>query len=61
VAPNSGWSAVSSLDSNTNADGRLEVLALNNDQTMQHNHQASPNSGWVTWATLPGTTFLRYE
>jgi hypothetical protein len=36
----------------TNADGRLELVAIAGDGSLQHAWQTAPNSGWSSWASL---------
>ena len=66
TSPNGGWSSWGSLGwpwPNTtiqigdprvvrNADGRLEVFLLGNDQKIWHAWQTAPNGGWGAWASL---------
>lgn len=64
TAPNNGWSGWGSLGSPppgvvvgdprvvNNADGRLELFLLANDQNIWHIWQTSPNNGWSGWASL---------
>ena len=36
----------------TNADGRLEVFVVGNDNNIWHRWQVAPNSGWSAWSQL---------
>lgn len=36
----------------TNADGRLEVFVVGNDNNIWHRWQRAPNSGWSAWSQL---------
>lgn len=66
TAPNNGWTAWAGLGAPApgisigdprvvrNADGRLEVFLLANDQKIWHIWQTSPNGGWSGWFSLGG-------
>jgi hypothetical protein len=36
----------------SNADGRLEVFVIGNDNSIWHRWQVAPNSGWSAWSQL---------
>src|SRR5260370_41487460 len=38
----------------TNADGRLEIIALGTDNTVYHIWETSPGGGWSEWESLGG-------
>jgi C1A family cysteine protease/acylphosphatase len=38
----------------SNADGRIEVLAIGSDNALWHLWQTAPNNGWSGWASLGG-------
>ena len=42
-----------------NADGRLEVIAVDAGASLGHVWQTSPGGGWSGWATYGGTTSTR--
>ncbi|GCF07758.1 hypothetical protein KDI_13220 [Dictyobacter arantiisoli] len=60
-----GWGAIQSgyqfKDSPTvgmNADGRVEIFAVNNDNNIWHNYQVNAGAGWNNWsAVVPGYQF----
>ena len=61
VAPNSPWSGWASLGGRwkltapavgRNADGRLEVFARAEDDSLWHIWQTAPSSGWSNWMPL---------
>lgn len=64
TAPNDGWSGWGSLGApgpgvsigdprvTHNADGRLELFLLANDQNVWHIWQTAPNNGWSGWGSL---------
>src|SRR5918911_3988360 len=61
TAPNGGWSTWDNLgggigphflDVGTNADGRLEVVAINTIGQLSHIWQLTPGGAWSSWAGL---------
>lgn len=65
VVPNGGWSegwrskdspsanvGITSHVVSTNADGRLEIFAVGDDNALWQKWQVAPNSGWSAWKTL---------
>ena len=66
TSPNNGWSTWDSLAApgpgisigdprvTRNADGRLEVFLVANDQQIWHIWQTAPNNGWSGWSSLGG-------
>jgi len=66
TAPNGGWGSWASLGApapgvsigdprvTRNADGRLELFLLANDQKVWHIWQTAPNGAWSGWASLGG-------
>jgi acylphosphatase len=66
TSPNNGWNGWDSLGAPgpgisigdprviQNADGRLEVFLLADDQNIWHIWQTSANNGWSGWASLGG-------
>jgi len=65
VLPNGGWSDWDTLGApdpgigqyancfvGNNADGRLEVFVVGQDNSLWHIWQTAPNNGWSGWGTL---------
>ena len=65
MAPNSGWTAWSSLGGSTegapglanNQDGRLEVFARGTDGALWHAWEGAPSAGFSGWESLGGGIF----
>jgi hypothetical protein len=60
----SGWSSMGVYAQGVptvgrNADGRLELIAVDLGSSLGHLWQTAPNGGWSGWASYGGTTSSR--